>query len=61
MADDILAAETRTHRCIDCALAVEHTPSELCSSCGRCALHCHAPADHKPPETQLKKLKREHA
>lgn len=32
---------TRTHRCIDCPLHVEHTPGELCGSCGRCAMHCH--------------------
>lgn len=31
---------TRTHRCIDCPLHIEHTPGELCGSCGRCAMHC---------------------
>lgn len=58
MPDDTLSAEARTHRCPDCPLAVEHAPSELCGSCGRCALHCHAPSEHKPPETQLRKPER---
>jgi hypothetical protein len=32
---------SRTHRCIDCPQRVEHTPQELCPSCGRCKDHCH--------------------
>lgn len=32
---------SRTHRCIDCPQKVEHTPQELCPSCGRCKDHCH--------------------
>jgi len=36
-----IPSETSTHRCIDCALTQEHYESEICPSCGRCAIHCH--------------------
>lgn len=36
---------TRTHRCLECPLRVEHTPGELCFACGRCDEHCHQTAD----------------
>lgn len=32
--------QSLTHRCIECPLRVEHTPDEMCPSCGRCAEHC---------------------
>lgn len=32
--------ETRTHACIDCRLQEQHSPEELCPSCGRCDVHC---------------------
>ena len=31
---------SRTHRCIDCPLPIEHYQDELCPSCGRCPTHC---------------------
>lgn len=39
---------TRTHRCIDCPLRVEHVPSELCGCCGRCGAHCQGCAEPWP-------------
>lgn len=40
-ADKIKAGETKTHRCIDCAQAVEHFESDLCIASGRCEQHAH--------------------
>lgn len=38
---------TRTHRCPDCRQHVEHTPGELCGSCGRCRQDCACPKFHE--------------
>lgn len=37
---------SRTHRCVDCHQVVEHTPDQLCPSCGRCSDHCQE-GDHR--------------
>lgn len=38
MTDDL----SKTHRCPDCPQKVEHTPQQMCPSCGRCEQHCAA-------------------
>lgn len=41
MTEPTREVETKTHRCIDCPVNVEHYQGELCKACGRCAHHCH--------------------
>ena len=37
-----MIVEKKGHRCVDCPQQVEHLPSEICPSCGRCDEHCRA-------------------
>jgi len=49
--------ETKTHRCVDCPIVIEHLESELCPSCGRCERHCqHDNHDLMTPVGEPRKL-----